>query len=436
MRRFLLLAALLLVPALARAQQTTVTATVTDPVGTAYNFSTGYAALVCPGNQQPTFNGFTVPRTFTITGFDGNGTFTQVVYDVNSILPAGCSYQWHITWQDGITSFITGTITSVTGASVNESTEISSYSVLLPGSHAGSVISCTTAGGVAYQNGTNNILTCDSNNVWSSANSLLTLKNAAAGNVFNLVNPTAATNILNQHSPIALFRGSYWNGAASANDDYTFQNLVQAGTNPATTLTITHTGSGAGSFTFAGMANLGEVASASDITASTDVLAMQTSAATNIANFNSGNFKLIGNYWNGAASAADTWLLQNVLGTGTNPTTTLTVTHTGSSGAVAVSIPTVGVTEYCGATSGATQACTKTVQTTPIVVFGDVTLNTATTQSITTLPFTDALYSCTGSDLTTAAGVVSFTSYLAASVTISETGGANTDHLRYICVGR
>lgn len=93
------------------------------------------------------------------------------------------------------------------------------------------------------------------------------------------------------------------------------------------------------------------------------------------------------------------------------------------------------VVEYCGATTGATQACAKTVQTLPIVVWGDVTLNTATSQSITTLPFTDALYSCSGSDLTTAAGVVTFNTYASTSVTIVETGGVNTDHLRYVCVG-
>lgn len=91
--------------------------------------------------------------------------------------------------------------------------------------------------------------------------------------------------------------------------------------------------------------------------------------------------------------------------------------------------------EYCGATSGATQACAKTVQTLPIIVWGEVTLNTATTQSITTLPFTDALYSCEGTDLTTAAGNVSFNTYASASVTIQENGGVNTDHLRWLCVG-
>lgn len=134
MKRWLLLAAMLFAPALCWAQNTTVTATVTDPNGVAYAFGTGYAALVCPGNQAPTYNGYTVPRSFAITGLDGTGTFTQMLYDVNLILPTGCGYQWHLTAQNGITTFITGSITSVTGASINESTSISAYAVLLPGS--------------------------------------------------------------------------------------------------------------------------------------------------------------------------------------------------------------------------------------------------------------------------------------------------------------
>lgn len=93
------------------------------------------------------------------------------------------------------------------------------------------------------------------------------------------------------------------------------------------------------------------------------------------------------------------------------------------------------VIEYCGATTGATQACAKTVQTLPIIVWGDVLLNGAVSQSITTLPFTDALYSCWGSDLTTATGIVSFNTYASASVTIQESGGTNADHLRWGCSG-
>lgn len=132
MRRLLLLAAILLAPALCWGQNTTVTATVTDSVGAPYTNSTGYAALVCPQNQAPLLNGYSVPRTFPIVAFDSTGTFTQQVYDVSQLTPAGCGYQWHIVYQDGATNFITGLITSVTGTSVNESTAISAYSVLLP----------------------------------------------------------------------------------------------------------------------------------------------------------------------------------------------------------------------------------------------------------------------------------------------------------------
>ena len=100
-----------------------------------------------------------------------------------------------------------------------------------------------------------------------------------------------------------------------------------------------------------------------------------------------------------------------------------------------VSPASLSTVEYCGATAGGTQACARTLQPFPTIVWGEVLLNSATSQSITALPFTDALYSCTGSDLTTVAGIVSFTAYLPTSVTIQESGGDNTDHLRYICVG-
>jgi hypothetical protein len=91
---------------------------------------------------------------------------------------------------------------------------------------------------------------------------------------------------------------------------------------------------------------------------------------------------------------------------------------------------------YCGATSGAAQACAQTNEVLPIIVFGDLQLNAATTQTLSGLTFTSAAsYSCTGSDLTTAAGVISFNTYAAASVVVQEAGGANTDHIRYQCVG-
>ena len=62
-----------------------------------------------------------------------------------------------------------------------------------------------------------------------------------------------------------------------------------------------------------------------------------TTAATGGANQNSPIFNIDGTYWTGAVSAVDSWTVQNVVSAGTNPTTTLTFTHSGSSGAPQVS---------------------------------------------------------------------------------------------------
>jgi hypothetical protein len=132
MRRVLLFAVLFLCAPLAYCQQTVVTAQVKDPSGNPYSFGTGRGSIVCPGNQAPTLNGFTVPRTITITGLDGNGSFTQTFFDTSLLDQTGCGTQFAITDRTGVFSFTTATLFSVTGASVNLSATISAYSVSLP----------------------------------------------------------------------------------------------------------------------------------------------------------------------------------------------------------------------------------------------------------------------------------------------------------------
>jgi hypothetical protein len=126
----------------------------------------------------------------------------------------------------------------------------------------------------------------------------------------------------------------------------------------------------------------------------------------------------------GLASGSITHLAPPVAGTNT-------ITDPAATGTT--SLATI---ENCGSTSGGTQNCTKSVQILPMIIWGEANLNAAGSQTITKLPFTDAHYSCTGSDETTPDGIVSFNSYASDSVTIRVTNGANTDHLRYICVGR
>jgi hypothetical protein len=93
------------------------------------------------------------------------------------------------------------------------------------------------------------------------------------------------------------------------------------------------------------------------------------------------------------------------------------------------------VVENCGMTSGVVQKCAQAAVSSPIIIFGEIQLNGSPSQSIKNLPFTGSSYSCSGSDVTSTSGVVSFHAFARDSVTISESGGTRADHLRYQCVG-
>ncbi len=67
-------------------------------------------------------------------------------------------------------------------------------------------------------------------------------------------------------------------------------------------------------------------------------------AATSTANQNSPAFSISGNYWTGSGSAVDTWSCVDTLGSGANPTSTLSCTHTGSTGSSMIQFSTINVT--------------------------------------------------------------------------------------------
>jgi hypothetical protein len=85
----------------------------------------------------------------------------------------------------------------------------------------------------------------------ASATGALTLNNAGNATSFNQTsavawvwaNTTAATSGTSQSSPILTISGQYWTSAVSAEDKWTLQNVVANGTNGASTLTFTHSGS-------------------------------------------------------------------------------------------------------------------------------------------------------------------------------------------------
>jgi hypothetical protein len=61
-----------------------------------------------------------------------------------------------------------------------------------------------------------------------------------------------------------------------------------------------------------------------------------------------------GQYWNGSASAPDTWTIQDVIGSTINGTSTLTIAHSGSPGFAAVQIPSLALAGTIGTYNGVT----------------------------------------------------------------------------------
>jgi hypothetical protein len=86
---------------------------------------------------------------------------------------------------------------------------------------------------------------------------------------------------------------------------------------------------------------------------------------------------------------------------------------------------------------GSTTTCALTQKTGAIIVMGRVSFPTATTVTVTSLPYSSATsYVCMAQDVTTAAGIVNATTYTnGASVIFTETSGTNTDAMRYTCTG-
>ena len=149
-----------------------------------------------------------------------------------------------------------------------------------------------------------------------------------------------ATSSANFGTALTTWNGSYWNGTAAAPDTWTMSMGFPPGTNPNSFFGVSHTGA-PGSFF--------QVASNFQIPTPT--------AATSGSNVNSPGLWLMGNYWTGTASNFDNWVLQDVLGSGANPATTLTFTHNGgSTGPTAVDMSSVGTLK-----TGAINAGTNTV---------------------------------------------------------------------------
>lgn len=246
----------------------------------------------------------------------------------------------------------TGTGTAI----VSSTTAAKTTNDVVVWSSVGDAIDSSVAiGNIPLLNATTNTFSGSMNiNGAAVVGSLVDTGTSVFAGQMTIENVTAATSTANQSSPATLLSGKYWDGSSGSNTDaWTVQPVLGTGVNPSSTLTFSHLGTpglvsvqvpaltaasigavtpGTGAFTVFSATAIADFFS-------TTVLLTST-AATSSANINSPPLKFGANYWSGSTSQQDVWQVLDVLGTGANPTTTLTFSHTsGSTGAQAVSFP-------------------------------------------------------------------------------------------------
>lgn len=148
--------------------------------------------------------------------------------------------------------------------------------------------------------------------------------NGTSGSLFRLQNITPATNGSPKNSPGLILTGTNWNGSASVSESFLLQVLPNTNSSGAATVELSHAaGAGVGSiFSYNGN---WVVDGGGNMT-----VGQQNNGANSTFNSNSPFFNIQGAYWNGAASAADAWTLQNSFNPGANGNSTLRLTHSGN----------------------------------------------------------------------------------------------------------
>ncbi len=131
-----------------------------------------------------------------------------------------------------------------------------------------------------------------------------------------------------ENSPYLVLGGSYEVSASLntfAEDNWYFQNVIGSGANGSSTLTVSHAGTeGTANVTFQNI---------------NDLIVFNSALATASSTNSSPAFACEANYWTGSGSSADVWTLTSSLAAGTNGVSTITLAHSGSTGAAVFKAP-------------------------------------------------------------------------------------------------
>lgn len=156
--------ALLLVPAAALAQFTTVTGTVVDPNGLPYAFGTIVPLLILPGNVSPTLNGQVYLPPSQASGLAITGFFTMRLADNTVLLPGGTTWNFTVCSGGGTVQpaigkgsvcFSLAAPITISGASQDISTQLNAVALAL--TLAGAAVGPGTLNTIAKFTGINTI---------------------------------------------------------------------------------------------------------------------------------------------------------------------------------------------------------------------------------------------------------------------------------------
>jgi len=204
------------------------------------------------------------------------------------------------------------------GASATDVSVLGSFYCYPNNVNSGWVKIATTTGGPI----TNGVAANSDFNLFGSGtcDSVTSPTSDLVGATLQVLPTNTATSSTNYPSNNVALGDSWWNGSGAQGGYWTVNSSHQGAATGAENLNIS-------SPVVAGF------------TGGASVNLTNSTAATSIQNINGPGIAHTGSYWNGTASTADTWTLGPTLGTGTTPTSTFALSHTGSSGTASVSIP-------------------------------------------------------------------------------------------------
>jgi hypothetical protein len=405
-KRILFLIALILCAVAADAQGIPQTITVLGPTG---GLKAGAKVTVC---AFPATGG--VPCTNTLS------LFSDILLSVPLLNPM-------TTDSFGTVTFFTsspanGTITyTITGAGT--ASPQGPYNLAAFTGTVNNITACFTTGGVPFQNGTNNTITCNGNITWTTATNTLVLSNAAGINSQTISNPTLATAIANQPSPTFCLAGNFWTGATSSTDSYCLNVNIPAGNNPATSLNFIHAGSPQPStYSFDGSIIAGTI-NASGLTVNTGGVNFTNIGPANFAGSIDGSAKIESIPHQGTPNPISLPTSTGVAGqfwqygSGTNPALTAWAT--------------TGV--QCG-TIAANGACANTLTTAEHCISGIATLNagTSTITGISPAFTSSSSFFVVTNDITTIANPSKGVPASGSTITFT---GTTTDNIQFIACG-